>query len=300
MSLLPIARGCQAKCPFCFSEASVSAVQEQSRINLEHVESLALNCRERGAERFVITGGGEPGLVKHSALLDFIRLGHRIFGKTVLITNGHHLSSLDEDERLSRLSDYDAAGLDVLAVSRHHAAHATNARIMSLDVQTQTLAASLNQHRSRWKRLRMRLICVLQAGGVESRSDIAEYLDWAAMNGVPEVCFKELYVSTSTESEFHAYPANTWSRSHRIPLSMVVEFAIDHGFHKIGELPWGSPIFRGRWRNRELSIAAYTEPSLYWERTHGIARSWNLMASGKCLVSLEDRASTLVVPTVAS
>ena len=42
-----------------------------------------------------------------------------------------------------------------------------------------------------------------------------------------------------------------------------------------------------------MRIAAYTEPSLYWERVNGIARSWNVMADGKCFVSLEDRSSAL-------
>jgi hypothetical protein len=35
LSLLPIAKGCQAACPFCFSDASVSADQEQARTDLE-------------------------------------------------------------------------------------------------------------------------------------------------------------------------------------------------------------------------------------------------------------------------
>ncbi|MEZ0091017.1 hypothetical protein ABH925_002176 [Streptacidiphilus sp. EB129] len=41
-------------------------------------------------------------------------------------------------------------------------------------------------------------------------------------------------------------------------------------------------------------IAAYTEPSLLWERTSGIARSWNVMADGRCDASLEDQASEIV------
>jgi hypothetical protein len=48
-----------------------------------------------------------------------------------------------------------------------------------------------------------------------------------------------------------------------------------------------------------LRIAAYTEPSLFWERTQGIARSWNVMADGRCHVSLEDRASEIKLEEVA-
>ncbi|MGR5130705.1 hypothetical protein, partial [Photobacterium swingsii] len=59
--------------------------------------------------------------------------------------------------------------------------------------------------------------------------------------------------------------------------------------------PWGAPVFAGEWAGRPMRIAAYTEPSLYWERTHGIARSWNVMADGRCYASLEDRASELTL-----
>ena len=53
------------------------------------------------------------------------------------------------------------------------------------------------------------------------------------------------------------------------------------------------PIYSGEWRGAPLSIAAYTEPSVVWERTNPqrLARSWNLMASGECLASLEDAES---------
>jgi len=42
-----------------------------------------------------------------------------------------------------------------------------------------------------------------------------------------------------------------------------------------------------------VQVAAYTEPSVGWERAHGLVRSWNLMADGTCLASLEDPASAL-------
>ena len=48
-----------------------------------------------------------------------------------------------------------------------------------------------------------------------------------------------------------------------------------------------------------IRVAAYTEPSLFWERSHGVARSWNLMSDGRCLASLEDRASEILLPSAA-
>jgi hypothetical protein len=48
--------------------------------------------------------------------------------------------------------------------------------------------------------------------------------------------------------------------------------------------------------HRPVRIAAYTEPSLFWERSVGVARSWNVVADGTCYASLEDRASRLTLP----
>ena len=300
LSVLPIAKGCQASCPFCFSEASASAVQEQAELDRWSIEEFALAAAERGAERFVITGGGEPGLVKHQRLLEMIDVGKRSLGKVVLITNGHHLSKLTEPERVNRLNGYAQAGLHVLAVSRHHHDDDINARLMNLNIDTGSLARTCATNVSGAERVRMRLICVIQTGGIDSPEQISAYLDWASSLGVEEVCFKELYVSTSTESIFHSYAANRWSREHRVPLSMVVDFALASGFSQYTKLPWGSPVFSGRWRGRPMKVAAYTEPSLFWERSNGIARSWNLMSSGKCLVSLEDRDSELLIEQAAA
>jgi hypothetical protein len=65
------------------------------------------------------------------------------------------------------------------------------------------------------------------------------------------------------------------------------------GFAVASRLPWGAPVLTGLWNGALLAVAAYTEPSLFWERSTGIARSWNIMADGQCLVSLEDPASAL-------
>lgn len=84
----------------------------------------------------------------------------------------------------------------------------------------------------------------------------------------------------------------------QVPLRLVVDWCEAHGFAKVSELPWGVPIYEGEWRGVRLSIAAYTEPSVVWERTNEarLARSWNLMASGDCLASLEDAESVVCPP----
>lgn len=292
-SVLPIARGCQASCPFCFSEASASAEQDQARLNLERVRMLAETARDLGASRFVITGGGEPGLVRHELLCNLIRTGSQALGKTVLITNGHHASRRDDPRRVQTLADYHEAGLRVLAISRHHHDDAVSTRLMSLETDVAGVARTWQTGQSQWPDLALRFICVLQRGGVDSQESLEAYVTWAATLGVRELCFKELYVSTSVESVYHRHAANAWSHAHQVPLSLVLRFAEKHGFVKTARLPWGSPVFTGVWHGRPMQIAAYTEPSLFWERSQGLARSWNLMADGRCLVSLEDRHSEI-------
>jgi pyruvate-formate lyase-activating enzyme len=293
LSALPIAKGCQAACPFCFSDASASAEQAQARLDLDAVRRLAARARAHGAERFVITGGGEPGLLRHAQLVALIRAGAEALGKAVLITNGHHLATQAPDGRAQSLADYAAAGLQVLAISRHHHDDATNAQLMRLSTDVASLAQTWRTDRARWPSLHMRLTCVLQRGAIDSLSAIEAYVSWAASLGVQEICFKELYVSTSVESVYHLHEANAWSHAHQVPLSLVLDFAALHGFAEVARLPWGAPVLRGVWGGAPMQIAAYTEPSLLWERLHGVARSWNLMADGRCLVSLEDRSSAI-------
>jgi pyruvate-formate lyase-activating enzyme len=298
-SVLPIARGCQAACPFCFSDASASVEQDQARLDLGRVRELAVESRIRGAERFVITGGGEPGLVRHELLRELIAAGHAALGKAVLITNGHHLARRKPEALSAALEDYAQAGLDVLAISRHHYDDEASERLMSLRTDVSAIATAWHEERDKWPHLRLRFTCVLQRGCVDSMEMMESYVDWASALGVPELCFKELYVSTSVESVYHRHAANEWSWANQSPLALVLDFAARHGFVETARLPWGSPVFRGAWRGRPLQIAAYTEPGLFWERSHGIARSWNLMADGRCLASLEDRSSEILLPSAA-
>ena len=292
-SVLPVARGCQASCPFCFSDASASAEQDQARLDLEKVERHAKEAARLGAERFVITGGGEPGLVRHELLLKLIRAGGGPLRKAVLITNGHHLARREEEARAQMLAAYSEAGLNVLAISRHHHNDSTSARLMSLETDVAAVARTWRRGRGIWHDLNLRLICVLQQDAVEDMATMEAYVDWASSIGVEELCFKELYVSTSIESVYHRHASNAWSHEHQVPLALVLDFTSKYGFIEVARLPWGAPVFRGEWRGAPMQIAAYTEPSLLWERTHGIARSWNLMADGRCLVSLEDRNSEI-------
>lgn len=215
VSFLPIARGCQAACPFCFSEASASADQLQARIDWAGVGFWLERAQVLGAERAVITGGGEPTLMKGADLLQLVQACRTRFEKVVLITNGLALAAQGEEQVTHRLTELHAAGLGVLAVSRHHIDEDANTALMKVSTLTPVLLRA-----QRPKGLRLRLVCVLQKGGVDSEAEIDSYVKWAASNGVDEVCFKELYVSTSEESVWHSYGANAWSARLLAPIQI--------------------------------------------------------------------------------
>jgi Radical SAM superfamily/4Fe-4S single cluster domain len=292
VSLLPIARGCQARCAFCFSHASISADQKGGTLARGVVTDVLHEGRRRGAERAVITGGGEPGLVPFPELLELVRACAGSFPqKVVLITNGLFLALLDEGARRDALRALEEAGLTVLSLSRHHPEPSVNARIMSLEVGTERVLASVKA--TPLRALRPRIITVLQKGGVETVETLEALLRWAVSHGVEELTLKELYVATSEESLYHDRQANRWCRENQVPLSLATRFFAERGWERVGQLPWGAPIHEGMVDGRSVRVAAYTEPSLFWERTVGVARSWNVLADGACYASLEDRASRL-------
>ena len=292
VSFLPVSKGCQASCSFCFSKASVSSEIKAVKKELVLLEAKLAAAKQKGAQRAVITGGGEPGLLPEAELLTIIKSMNKYFEKIVLITNAYNLNRMDDSRLLSTLKDMQEAGLKVLAISYHHYNSGKNQTIMNLDIDLKRVLKFLHQIKPS---ITSRLICVLQKGGVETENDIEDYIAFAAENNVKQICFKELYVSTSAESYYHSHSSNVWSRQNQIPLSLLVNYLEKSGAECIERLPWGSPVYRLECNGKHIQIAAYTEPSLFWERTQGVARSWNIMSDGKVLASLEDMKSEVAV-----
>lgn len=280
-SVLPVARACQAKCAFCFSKASVSELERQQSASLAHVLAWADEAVRRGAERAVLTGGGEPTLLAREKLLALTRGLAERFPKTLLITNGARL-----DAELTHALR--AHGLTTLALSRHGLDAAHDARVMGLAVDSATVARHAVD-----EGLRLRSICVLQTQGVANAGDVTAYVQRAAREGFHEVCFKELYVSSLSENPWAPSTVNRFCEENQVPLAVVLEAMRAMGFEQRDALPWGSPVFEGEVEGRRVKVAAYTEPSVGWERTNRLVRSWNVMADGACLASLEDPASAL-------
>jgi hypothetical protein len=289
-SVLPIARACNATCAFCFSKASVSELASQVPLKEEVCRAWAKEARARGASRAVITGGGEPGLLGWGALERLSSVLSCEIGKVLLITNGSQFADLESPELRKVLARLSKAGLTRIAISRHGTDEVEDQRIMGLGVDGAKVARVLNEH---GEGPRLRSICVLQKGGVDSPARVEKYLRRMAREGFGEVCFKELYVSALSENPWAPSVYNLFSESNQVPLHMVVLQLERMEFVERERLPWGSPVYEGVIEGVSMRVAAYTEPSVGWERSHRMVRSWNLMADGTCFASLEDPASKL-------
>lgn len=286
LSFLPVARACQASCKFCFSEASLSKDQKKRIKDFDDLEYWCKRAADSGAERFVITGGGEPTIIGHDEIRKALNISSQYFSKNVLVTNGMHISDLEPPEIKEKLKELHNAGLSIFAISYHHYEQEENTNIMGVDTKAERVmeaAAGISDIPT------LRLMCVIQKGGVDSEERVTNYLDFASSNKIKQVCFKELYVASSLESEYANTPANLYSRANQIKLEPVSNYCRDNGFKQVGQLPWGCPIYYDA--SRDIQIIAFSDPSVGWEKNNKLSRSWNYTADKKCYASLEDTTS---------
>lgn len=295
ISVLPVPQACQACCKFCFSKFSISEEKrKQDGLSPEVLTRAFALAKNKGAERAVITGGGEPTIVGIERLTSLVKSASSFFpGKVTLITNGLSLAKLSEEERLDHLLRLENAGLKTLALSRHHYDPAKNGFIMGIDIPIEAVAATYWKNRDKFRNLNLRLVCVLQKTGVGTVNEVEAYIAWAKNIGISEINFKELYVSTDRESIYSTHSTNIYSEKNRVHLNVLVKHLESSGWTLESRLPWGAPIYSNLVDGHRMQVAAYTEPSVFWERTNGIARSWNLMSDGKLMVSLENGESEI-------
>ncbi len=296
-SVLPIATGCDAACPYCFSASSISAQMRHRTLTRKEIVGFLDYARSRGVQRAVVTGGGEPLL---SALMDLGWLIHAMaarYPKVVMITNGARLADADEEKAKERWRVIAQQGLTVLAVSRPHWDDQRCAASLGGLFYPFERLADLTRTVPECRRITLRAVCLIQKGLVDDVDDLKTYIEWAESLGIRQITFKELYIA-DTRGVYYSAEQNLWSKKNLVPIGMVLDFFAQAGAEKIDELPWGCPIFRYRTdRGTVMQIAAYWEPTQTWEQQHGICRSYNLLADGKCYVSLEDRNSAILYPT---
>lgn len=285
ISILPIASACQAKCWFCFSESSISIEKEKFIVDLSNLNNICKKGCALGVKRFVITGGGEPTLLKEDILLKIIQIAKGYFPTVLMITNGHELSKLNDNDLLKKIQSLINAGLTTLAISRHHYDLSKNANIMGLKIDSDRIFTCIKNNKLN---IKLRLVCVLQKNGIMDDESISSYIDYSKSQGIDQICFKELYVSSTLESLYSKNIETKLSKERQVGLNTVINYLEKNEYKIIQTLPWGSPVYA-----KDIEIACYTEPSVGWERSIGIARSWNIMADGRVYASLEDLASEL-------
>lgn len=294
ISILPIAIGCQAKCSFCFSKYSVSTdIKNNQKYDFDLIENLLIKSKEQGVNRAVITGGGEPTLMKEKDLMKLLNLMSKHFKNTLMITNSYNYTILEtKEEILNELRKLKQNGLSRIAISRHHYDLNKNTKIMNLEINSEKILEIYKEGNYLNEIPQIRLICVIQKDGINTKEEVLKYIEWGHNYGVKEFCFKELFVSSTIESEYSSYENNDLAYKNQVPLEIVIKACKKQKLKMNNKLiPWGVPVFY----NDDYNVACYTEPSLGWELNHGICRSWNIMSDGKCLASLEHLDSEILI-----
>lgn len=269
-SVLPVRMACDLRCPFCFSKSSISALAHERRSIPEGaLEEYLRFAAARGATRLVVTGGGEP-LLRPELVLAIVRHARRHFDEVTCFTNGTRLTP----ELARRLGD---AGLSYLCWSRHAVADDDNRALMGpgAPLADAFLAAAAG--------LRVRATCVMTRGWVESRDDVARYIDALSRRGVREFTFKHTYTAYPS-SHFRGGRHDRWAEAHRVD-----EDPFEGQGTIIASLPWG-PAIR---RIGDVQVCFYREPTPQWELDNRICRSSNLLSDGRVYASLEDERSLL-------
>ena len=266
---------CNLDCKFCFSKSSISTLeQDQGGWTHRQLERYFAFSRANGASRLVITGGGEP-LLRPDGVRIALQVGRRFFSEIALFTNGVLLDR-------SLAGELSASGLSYLCFSRHHDADEQNRLLMGPG------AIGLDDFFSRVDgQLKIRAICVLCQGYIESANDMRRYVKTLQCYGVREFTFKHTYVAYR-HSLFGGSDQNRWAQQNQVqrdPCGIAGEV--------IASLPWGPQIMR----MGELQLCYYYEPTPEWELQNQIGRSLNLLADGKVYGSLEDRRSLLFTLT---
>lgn len=269
-SVLPVRVACNLRCKFCFSKSSISALRhERADWQRLPVAEYYRWAKDRGANRLVITGGGEP-LLRPADVLHLVRLGREYFSEMTCFTNGSFLTP----ELSKQLQD---AGLSYLCYSRHHHDDTSNLALMGKGAPT------LDAFFTAAAGLKVRATCVMAEGFIDTTETVWAYIDALRRYGVKEFTFKHTYVAYE-ESLFSGSAEDKWAAAHKI------EFDPFEGQGQImHSLPWG-PAIR---RIDGVQVCYYREPTPAWERRNGICRSSNLLSDGKIYASLEDQRSLL-------
>ncbi|MDF1667338.1 MAG: radical SAM protein, partial [Planctomycetota bacterium] len=269
-SVLPVRMACNLHCPFCFSKSSISSLKaEQQDWDRLDVESYYQYAKDKGANRLVITGGGEP-LLRPEVTVSLIERARPFFEEIACFSNGTFLTD-DLSEALQE------AGLSYLCYSRHHYNDQDCRALMGEG------APALSEFFKAAGSLKVRATCVMTQGGIESPADVDEYMSVLEGLGVTEFTFKHTYVAYE-RSVFGQSAEDQWAKNHKVEYD-----PFESQGTVLAQLPWGPKIRRIGSRQ----VCYYFEPQPSWEKDNRLCRSINLLSDGTVYASLEDKQSRL-------
>jgi len=261
---------CNCECNFCFSKSSISSLKHQkSTLSEIDVSTYYQWAVENGANRLVITGGGEP-LLDVQEVLRLVDVGSQYFDEIACFTNGTYLTKEISSKLLDR-------GLSYICYSRHHYDDEMNNKLMG------KLAPLLQEFMTASEPLPVRAVCVMTKGYIDNVARVEKYIQELERYGVDEFTFKHTYIAYE-QSIFSDSEQNLWAQDNQI------EFDPFEGKGTVvGELPWGPKI-----RNiSKRQVCYYYEPDPEWEKRNKLCRSSNLLSNGKVYASLENQQSLL-------
>ena len=113
---------------------------------------------------------------------------------SVLYTNASGFSHTESGHAM--IEKVSAFGLDWLEISRHHFDEQINQKIMrfrpDLTISQNTTFSSVV--RSLKESVEVKLVCIIQEGGVDSVASLVDYIDWARSIGMRKVIFREFSI----------------------------------------------------------------------------------------------------------
>ncbi len=138
----------------------------------------------------------------------------------VLYTNGNGLSRGKSGGLL--LPRLRAFGLTRAEFSRHHPDAARNDQIMRFRADAEVRSAAVFERtvKDALDHVPVRLVCVLQRGGVDDGAEVRRYLAWADSLGVRDVVFREF---SRLGDLYHGNRTSRHIESHRVVLERLLD-----------------------------------------------------------------------------